>query len=247
MRKSLVALVCVFTVSSVLPATTPPAFAESSLFHQLFNKKKRDKRYRQRNLDRLRAEQPAPKVKGPTYYTYKPDALKSFDLSVLAVVASPAGDVTEALDGERSSVEFVDATDQPDVDQVEVASVDPVVPNVDADETLVSDDANGDVGKESTTHAAPVVEESAEAKAFREARVFLDGYRIRALDEVGTALKAHYTASPEFIWVSDGAPNERAFAARETLAAASEAGLSAADYNVALPQDTLSENDADAR
>ncbi|MEM9107096.1 MAG: L,D-transpeptidase family protein, partial [Pseudomonadota bacterium] len=41
--------------------------------------------------------------------------------------------------------------------------------------------------------------------------------------------------------------NERALAARETLAAAGEAGLSAADYKVTLPQDTLSEIDDEAR
>ncbi len=247
MRKSLVALVCVFTVSSVLPATTPPAYAESGLFDIIFGKKKRSKRQRQRELERLRAQQPAPKIKGPTFYTYKPDALKSFDLSELAVIEEPVEEVTEVPDSEAITVETVDATGQPDVDAVEVASVDPVVSEGESSEPRVADDVSDVSRTEDTVMAAAVTEESADAKAFREARGFLDGYKIRALNEVGTAVKDHYKSNPEFVWVTDGAPNERALAARETMAAANEVGLSAADYRVALPRETVVENDTDAR
>lgn len=247
MRKSLVALVCVFTVSSVLPATAPPAFAESGLFNLIFGNQQRTRRQRQRELERLQAQQPAPKISSPSFYTYKPDALKTFDLSELAVIEEPVTDVTEATEDEASAVDTVDAAGQPEVDEVEVASVDPIVTNGDSDESLVTGDAIDKAETEVKAMAKPVVEESAEAKAYRQARAFLDGYKIRTLDEVGTALKEHYASNPEFVWVSDGAPNERALAARETLAAASEVGLSAADYQVALPQDTVAENDADAR
>ncbi|MCY6380296.1 L,D-transpeptidase family protein [Hoeflea prorocentri] len=88
MRKSLVMLACVFGVGAVLP-TAPPAFAQSSLFEVIFGQQQRGKRHRQRQIEKFRAQRatkPAPRVKAPSFYNYKPDAVKTVDLSPLAEI-----------------------------------------------------------------------------------------------------------------------------------------------------------------
>lgn len=94
MRKSLVMLACVFGVGAVVP-TAPPAFAQSSLFEVIFGQQQRGKRYRQRQIERYRAQQaarPAPKIEAPSFYSYKPDAVKSVDLSPLAEIEVASAD-----------------------------------------------------------------------------------------------------------------------------------------------------------
>ncbi|MEX3009492.1 murein L,D-transpeptidase [Hoeflea sp. TYP-13] len=212
MRKSLVALVCVLTVGSALPATAPPAFAQNGLFDIIFGNQHRARRHRQREIERLRARQaasPAPRIKGPTFYTYKPDVVKTFNLSVLAEVEVASAD--------------------PVVADVEVASADPILTEAE----VVSDDE---------TTATPL-----SSSEFDKSRQYLEGYKIRALKEVGAALIEHYKADPSFIWMTDGAPNDRANAALKAMAAADEVGLSAQDYVVELPAAEFDASDMDAR
>ncbi|WP_419912896.1 L,D-transpeptidase family protein [Hoeflea sp.] len=188
MRKSLVALACVFAVGAVAP-TAPPAFAQNSLFEVIFGQKHRTRTHRKRQIERYRARKAraqvsAPRIKGPTFYTYKPDVMKTVDLSELS--------------------------------RIEVASADPfIIPTLPRGE-------------------------------FEEALPYLDGYKIRAIKEVGNALIEHYKTNHTFIWVEDMAPSDRARAALEVMAAADEVGLSAADYQVALPDEALDGSDRKA-
>lgn len=183
MRKSLVALACVFAVGAVAP-TAPPAFAQSSLFEVIFGQKHRSRQYRKRQIERYRAQRassPAPRIKGPSFYTYKPDVIKTVDLSQLA--------------------------------EVEVASADPfIIPPL----------PRGD---------------------FEQSLRHLEGYKVKALKEVGDALIEHYKANHAFIWVTDMAPNDQAKAALEVMAEADEVGLSATDYRVSLPADAFGQAD----
>ncbi len=207
MRPSLVALTCVFTLGAVLPATTQPANAQSSLFEVIFGQKNRGARHRKREIEKLRARQaaqaaqPAPKVRGPRFYTYKPDLLKSVSLASLAVV-------------EEITPETVD--ESAITSSVEVVSADPTV-----------------------SVALPPVEPAAEIApkdaAFDAARQYLKDARITALPEVGKALIEYYSENPAFIWVSEGAVNERAQQAIAAMAKAEDYGLTPSDYEVTLP------------
>ncbi|MDA4844321.1 L,D-transpeptidase family protein [Hoeflea poritis] len=94
MRKSLVAMACVFAVGAVAP-TAPPAFAQSSLFEVIFGQKHRSRHHRKRQIERYRATRassPAPRIKGPSFYTYKPDLIKAVSLSPLAAVEVASAD-----------------------------------------------------------------------------------------------------------------------------------------------------------
>ena len=352
MRKSLVALACVFTVGTVLPASAPPAMAQNGLFDIIFGKQKRTRRQRQRELRRVRTQpaQPAPRIKGPTFYTYKPDVLQSVDLSELAtyevVVVEPVEEEDQPAIIEPASIEASVRSVEPAVDEVEVASLEPVVTENQSEEPMVADDATdvtteSDIAdsenevtesastepaaaesateeasaaeeiteepavneaasvepavsqdateektavaepaatQEAPAHAAvteeissdmvaeetsgtplaadqettsaisePAEEETVTISAFDESREFLDGYKIRVLKEVGSALKEHYKSSTDFIWVSDDKANDRARAALSALEAADEVGLSSQDYSVEVPLDTFDSADMDSR
>ncbi|AXS42446.1 murein L,D-transpeptidase [Breoghania sp. L-A4] len=80
---------------------------------------------------------------------------------------------------------------------------------------------------------APVVPQA--VAAFADARGELAHITLRALPEVGKAVKAHYAEEPAFLWVSDDAPNARAKAVMAALASAGDVGLDPSDYAVALP------------
>lgn len=115
MRPSLVALTCVFTLGAVLPATTQPANAQSSLFEVIFGTKNRGARHRKREIEKLRVQQaaaPAAKVRGPKFYAYKPDVMKSVSLASLSAV-------------EEFTPETVDESTI--TSSVEVVSVDPTI------------------------------------------------------------------------------------------------------------------------
>ncbi|MCP4319389.1 MAG: L,D-transpeptidase family protein [Hyphomicrobiales bacterium] len=264
MRKSLVVLACVFTVGAVLPTTAPPAFAQNGLFEVIFGKKQRTRRQRQRELERIRtlqAAQPAPKVKGPSFYTYKPDVLKSVDLSDLAkyevVTTEPVVNEPSAASVEPASIDVEVAPVEPVMDDVEVASVDPVVTegvsdepvatdaHVVSDEAATSDDTV--TSDDQAESVKPIVEEPVTVSAFDESRGFLEGYKIKTLKEVGAALMEHYKANPEFIWVADNKPNDRSRAVLAAMAAAREFGLSATDYSVEVTEDDFDASDMDAR
>ncbi|NBN77872.1 L,D-transpeptidase family protein [Microvirga tunisiensis] len=83
--------------------------------------------------------------------------------------------------------------------------------------------------------------------AFDQARPALVDLSVKALPEVGAALKAHYRDAHDFVWVTDGAPNSRAQSVAAELAAADRYGLDPADYAVPLPVVAGLEAEAAAR
>lgn len=72
---------------------------------------------------------------------------------------------------------------------------------------------------------------------FMQAREHLSTMSVRTLKDVAQALQTHYAANPEFIWITDGRVNARAFAALDVLARADTFGLGLEDYHVDLPPD----------
>lgn len=63
----------------------------------------------------------------------------------------------------------------------------------------------------------------------------LDGYELLAEKDIADALLKHYEAQPDFVWVTDAAPNERAAAATAILAEAGDHGLDSRDYETVSP------------
>lgn len=63
----------------------------------------------------------------------------------------------------------------------------------------------------------------------------LADYELRAEKQIAEALLAHYGEARDFIWITDGRPNERAHAVLDVLRGAAAQGLDPADYSVALP------------
>ncbi|PLP57497.1 hypothetical protein CYK37_20435 [Mesorhizobium loti] len=71
--------------------------------------------------------------------------------------------------------------------------------------------------------------------AFHEALVGLTNYDLRAEAANAKALTAFYAANPDFIWVTNGEPNERAKQAMRVLGDAATYGLASQDYLVDVP------------
>jgi L,D-transpeptidase YcbB len=92
-----------------------------------------------------------------------------------------------------------------------------------------------------------VIEAALSAVSFPEAMAVLTDLDLLAEKEVAAAIKAHYEASPEFIWVSGYHPNGRAGEAIRVLGEAGGYGLDPADYAVAVPPAGYSMTDMMAR
>ncbi|MEJ2626481.1 MAG: L,D-transpeptidase family protein [Pseudolabrys sp.] len=58
---------------------------------------------------------------------------------------------------------------------------------------------------------------------------------LRVLPQVGAALNDYYSKHPRFLWIHDGAVDDKARAAMAALALSGRYGLDPADYRVALP------------
>lgn len=82
---------------------------------------------------------------------------------------------------------------------------------------------------------------------FRDAMAELGDYDLYAEADIAKAVANHYAADPQFIWVSDYAPNERARKVLRMLGEAGSYGLSESDYNVALANTDFSRDDAAGR
>ncbi|MFB2553640.1 L,D-transpeptidase family protein [Ensifer soli] len=78
-------------------------------------------------------------------------------------------------------------------------------------------------------------------------RPYLADVKVMAEGDVAAALEAFYAGHPDFLWVDETGPNDRARAVIAVLAAADTVGLDAADYAVALPETALDPLDATAR
>lgn len=74
---------------------------------------------------------------------------------------------------------------------------------------------------------------------FMQAREHLSTMSLRTLKDVASALKIHYAANPEFIWITGGRINARAIEALEVLARADTFGLDNEDYRIDLPPDMM--------
>jgi murein L,D-transpeptidase YcbB/YkuD len=72
---------------------------------------------------------------------------------------------------------------------------------------------------------------------FAEGRAVLGELSVRALPEAAEAVVAHYSNSPEYIWVAGTSVTERARAVVDVLNGADAVGLSADDYRVEIPAD----------
>ncbi len=69
-----------------------------------------------------------------------------------------------------------------------------------------------------------------------EAIASLAGYELQAEKAIAEAVVAHYSAEPQFIWVSDDEPNRQARDVLAVLADAESHGLDPQDYAVGVPQ-----------
>lgn len=64
----------------------------------------------------------------------------------------------------------------------------------------------------------------------------LDAFELMTEKAVGEALVAHYSAHPDFIWVTDAGPSAAAMQALDVLASAASHGLDPDHYRVAMPR-----------
>ena len=71
---------------------------------------------------------------------------------------------------------------------------------------------------------------------FDQARPFLESFELYALPEVAEALINHYQQHPEFVWITNGIVNEKAFEAMDILSTADEFGLNPNHYEITLPK-----------
>lgn len=75
----------------------------------------------------------------------------------------------------------------------------------------------------------------AEKDDFRQALAGLEGYNLLAEPAIAKALIEHYSAHPDFIWISNGAIDDKAREAIRVLGEAESHGFSPADYSIAVP------------
>lgn len=85
---------------------------------------------------------------------------------------------------------------------------------------------------------------SAGKQAFRQALAGLDGYELLAEPGIGKALVEHYSERPNFIWVANGAVDEKAREAIRVFDEAGSHGLAPSDYAVAVPAAESGANEA---
>ena len=83
--------------------------------------------------------------------------------------------------------------------------------------------------------------------AFHEALGGLADYDLRAEAANAKALTAYYAANPDFIWVTNAEPNERARQAMRVLGDAATYGLAPQDYLVDVPASASTDPAARAR
>jgi murein L,D-transpeptidase YcbB/YkuD len=82
------------------------------------------------------------------------------------------------------------------------------------------------------------LDQATSGTAFREAVGGLAAYEFYAEPAIAKAVVEYYKANPDFIWVSDNRPNERARDAIRVLGDAASHGLSPPDYSVSVPRPT---------
>ncbi|QPC87983.1 L,D-transpeptidase family protein [Mesorhizobium sp. NBSH29] len=63
----------------------------------------------------------------------------------------------------------------------------------------------------------------------------LEGFALNAEKDIGKALVVHYSAHPDFMWITDNAVNSRAGDVLRVLDGAASEGLDPAEYRIAVP------------
>lgn len=225
MRKPILAAVSAAAVIAVLGTGMQPAAAQG-LLEALFGKNQYG-RVQQREVppEPVQAPRPPapPRVTGPSYYTYKTDTLVRVDFSAIRperpdeqAMAAPAG-----LDAEPVGSTAPAAP-------LDVASATPIV--------LTDETAPAQADALAPTEQAQPADTH---QKLTDAQVAaLQGYELLAEKDAAEAIVAHYSRSPEFIWVADAQVNEMARAVLRTFEDAASHGLDPSNYAVALPSAT---------
>jgi len=116
---------------------------------------------------------------------------------------------------------------------IQVASADP----------KQTDTASPDLSAQHASDQGGLTARGETLSPFMRARTHLSALSLRTMKDVGSALQTHYAANPDFIWITGGKINAKAFAALEVLANADKFGLDVDDYRVTLPPD-MTQTDA---
>ena len=83
------------------------------------------------------------------------------------------------------------------------------------------------------------------APSFAAACAVAPSLTLRVLPQVGAAINDYYSNHPQFLWIDNGAVNDKARAAMAALALSGHYGLTPADYRVALPPAATGNKTAD--
>ncbi len=223
MRKPILAAVSAAAVIAVLGTGVQPASAQG-LLEALFGKNQHGRIQREVPPELVQPTPPPapPRVTGPSYYTYKTDALVRVDFSAIhpdrtddQAMHAPAGIDAEPVGSTATAVPGA---------PLDVASATPIVLT---DET---EPAQTDAAVEREQEQAATHQKLTDAQI-----AALQGHELMAEKEAAEAIVSHYSQSPEFIWVADGQPSETARAALRTFEDAASHGLDPHDYAVTLP------------
>ncbi|MBX9461478.1 MAG: L,D-transpeptidase family protein [Aquamicrobium sp.] len=176
------------------------------------------------------------------------EAMPSEGVEEIGANAETGGEVSENLPDAESAAgrePANDATSQatglPRVEDAqpigEAAPQQPVsVPRVEDAQLIGQGTATAATPKAEETQPLEQAFEAPASQPLTDAEIAsLQQVELLAEKEAADAIVAHYTAVPEFIWVSDGRPNERARAALRTLGDAGSHALEPHDYAVSVP------------
>lgn len=214
-----------------------------------------------------------PRVSGPSYYTYKTDALVRVDFAAItperaddhAALPTPGIDsqsvgstvlVAQAVSPVVTETDETVTPVQEEATPVETPAAEETAAEEldDADEDAAVQDvierarsvleSTPDVGTAETL-TPPAVEETQPGETVAETPApepltdeqiaALQQFELMAEKEAADAIVAHYTASPEYIWVSAGALNDDARAALRVLGDAASHALNPEDYALTVP------------
>ncbi len=85
------------------------------------------------------------------------------------------------------------------------------------------------------------------APSFAAACAVAPSLSLRVLPQVGAAINDYYSNHPQFLWIDDGAVDDKARAVMAALALSGRYGLTPADYRVALPPAATGDKQADLK
>ncbi len=246
----------------LLVAGAPDASAQN-LFDMLFGGN-RNRQHREfppepvREAPRQQQRVQAPRVAGPSFYTYRTDALVRVDFTALSLAMAKTAEDHAAAQPDRS---IVTATAETPTVVLANAATEPtktviVLPTSRGAAPVAASVASAKTastprGVEDPAFAADGARDAAAAdtssRLSPEAIAALSGFELMAEQAIAEALVAHYAADPDHLWVEDGRPNAAARDALRVLGDAASHALDAADYRVSVPAGATLSPDALAR